>query len=77
MLQLLFAITVDVVTESGRQILIMEIAYADDLVLMGETMEGLRKKFWKWKDAFGSKGFKVSLGKTKVMVSRVCKVDRC
>ena len=27
-----------------------EMLYADDLVLMSETMEGLREKFWKWKD---------------------------
>ena len=32
-------------------------------------MEGLREKFWKWKEAFESKGLKVNLGKTKVVVS--------
>ena len=46
-----------------------EMLYADDLVLMSETMEGLREKFWKWKEAFESKGLKVNLGKTKVVVS--------
>ena len=29
-------------------------------------MEGLREKFWKWKE---SKGLKVNLGKTKPVVS--------
>ena len=43
--------------------------YADDLVLMSETIEGLRNKFLKWKEAFESKGLKVNLRKTKVMVS--------
>ena len=37
----------------------------DDLVLMSETMERLRKKFWKWKEAFESKGLKVNLGRQK------------
>ena len=46
-----------------------EMLYTDDLVLTSETMEGLREKFWKWKEAFESKGLTVSLGKTKVVVS--------
>ena len=36
---------------------------------MSETIEGLRHKFFKWKEAFESKGLKVILGKTKVMDS--------
>ena len=46
-------------------------------------MEGLREKFWKWKEAFESKGLKVNLRKTKVVVSgaegevSVSKVDPC
>ena len=32
-------------------------------------MEALRNKFMKWKEVFESKGLKVNLGKTKVMVS--------
>ena len=43
--------------------------YADDLVLTSEIMEGLREKLWKWKEAFESKGLKVNLGKTKMVVS--------
>ena len=46
-----------------------EMLYADDLVLTSETMEGLREKFWKWKETFQNKGLKVNLGKTKVVVS--------
>ena len=72
-----------VVTESVRNGLMSELLYADDLVLMSETMEGLREKFWKWKKAFESKRLKVNLGKTKVVVSgeegevSVSKVDPC
>ena len=62
---LLFAIMVDLITESVRNGLMSEMLYADDLVLTSETMEGLRETFWKWEEAFESKGLKVNLGKTK------------
>ena len=60
---------VDVIIESVRNGLMSMMLYADDLVLTSETMEGLREKFWKWKRAFESKGLRVNLGKTKVVVS--------
>ena len=66
---MVFAIVVDVVTERAREGLMYEMLYADVLVLVSETMEGLREKFWKWKEAFESKGLKVNLGKTKVVMS--------
>ena len=66
---LVFVIVVDVVMENVRNALMSEMLYADDLVLMSESMEGLREKFWKWKEAFESKGLKVNLRKTKVVVS--------
>ena len=34
-----------------------ELQYADDLVLMSETMEDSRERFWNWKDALECKGF--------------------
>jgi len=43
--------------------------YVGDLVLTSELVEGLREKFWKWKEAFESKGLKVNLWKTKVVLS--------
>ena len=43
---LLFAIVVDVITENARRNVVNELMYADDLVLMSETMEDLKKKFW-------------------------------
>ena len=82
-LPLLFAIVVDVITESVRNGLISEMLYVDDLVLTSESMEGLREKFWKWREAVESKGLKVNVGKTKVVVSgaegevTVSKVDPC
>ena len=71
------------VTENVRNGLMSEMLYVGDLVLMSEMIEGLRKKFWKWKEAFESKELKVNLGKTKVIVSgaegevSVSKVDPC
>ena len=52
-----------------------ELLYADGLVLMSETIAGLRNKFLKWKDAFESKGLKLSIGKTKVMISGSITMD--
>ena len=58
----------DVISEKAREGLINEILYADDLVLMSESIENFKEKFLKWKEAFESK-LKVNLKKTKVMVS--------
>ena len=53
------------------------------MVLTSEMIEGLREKFRKWKKEFKSKGLKVNLGKTKVVVHgaegevAVSKIDHC
>ena len=64
----LIAVVVDFVTEFVRGGALSELLYADDLVLMSETIEGLWDKFRKWKEASVSKGLKVNLGKIKVMI---------
>ena len=64
-----FAVVVDVVTEFTRKDALSELLHTNDLVLMSETIKGLRNTSTKWKEAFWSKGYKVNLGKTKVMVS--------
>ena len=61
-------VVVDVVTENAREGLMKEVSYADDLVLMSETMEDLKKRFPKWRSALESKGLKINLEKTKAMV---------
>ena len=63
---LLFAIVVDVITESARRGVVNELLYADDLVIMSED---LKERFWNCKDALESKGLKVNTRKTKLMVS--------
>ena len=65
---LLFAIAVDVISENAREGLMNEILSEDDFVIITENMENL-KKFFKWQEAFESKGLKANLKKTKVMVS--------
>ena len=52
---LLFAMVIDEVTENARKGWMKQILYADDLVLMGETMEELRENFDEWREAFESK----------------------
>ena len=80
---LLFVTVIDEVTENARKVWMKQILYADDLVLMGETIEGLRENFDEWREAFESKGMRVNLEKTKLMVSGMeeeafdSKVDPC
>ena len=64
----LCTVVVDVI-EFTREGALIELLYVDDLVLMSETIEGLRNKFLKWKESFESNCLKVNLGKTKVVVS--------
>ena len=46
-----------------------ELLYADDLVLIAESMDELIEKFTRWKEGMESKGLRVNILKTKVMVS--------
>ena len=55
------------ITKNVRRGVVNELLHADDLVLMSEDMEDLKKR--NWKDALESKGLKVNTRKTKVMVS--------
>ena len=51
----LFAVEIDVVTEFARESVLSELLYGNDLVLMSEIIEGLRKEFFEWKEAFERK----------------------
>ena len=44
----LFATVVDVITQNARIGVVNELSYADDLILMSETMQDLKKRFWNW-----------------------------
>ena len=66
---LIFAIVVDVATEHARKGLLNKILYADDLVLMSESLEDLWGRFQRGRRALEGKELKVNVGKTKMMVS--------
>ena len=66
---LIFAIAVNAVTEQARKGLLNEILYANDLMLMSEILDDLRDRFQRWRGALESKGMKVNIRKTKMMVS--------
>ena len=63
-----FAVVVDIVSEFSREDEMSELLYTDDIVLMSETIKGLRNLFLKWMEAFVSKVFKIGLMNTKLMV---------
>ena len=71
---LLFAIVVNVVTNEIKEGMLQEILHADDIVLIAESMAELQKNFYGWNSALESKGLKVNLMKTKVMVSKIGQV---
>ena len=52
-----------------RYALPWELLYADDLAVIVETEEDLIKKLNEWKDNVESKGMRVNMNKTKIMIS--------
>ena len=65
------AIVVDVVTNEKKEGMLQEILYADDMVLIAESMADLQETFYGWIGALESICVKVNLMKTKVMVSKI------
>jgi len=52
-----------------RVALTWELLYADDLIVIAETEDDLIKGLNKWKDDVENRGMRVSMNKTKVMIS--------
>ena len=48
-----------------------ELLYVDDLVIIAETKDELRMKLIKWKTNLETKGLRVNMKKTKIMISGV------
>ena len=65
---LLFITVMDVLSEGVRQGLLFELLYADDLVIMAESMQELERMYTEWKKSMESKGLRVNVGKTKIMI---------
>jgi hypothetical protein len=66
---LLFVSVMEVLVREVREGLPWEVLYADDLVLVAESMESLKQKVIAWRNCMEAKGLKMNVGKTKVMVS--------
>ena len=55
-------VVMEEVAKKGRALM-----FANDLVLICETMEEARQRFVAWRNTLESKGLKVNISKTKVM----------
>ena len=64
---LLFIIVLEALSREFRGGLPMELLYADDLVLLADTMEDLIEKVKRWRVGMEEKGLRINLDKTKVM----------
>ena len=80
---LLFIVVMDVLTEDVRNGSLMELLYADDLFLCGESLNEVMDRYGRWKHAVEGKGLRVIVDKTKGMQllfwkeSSVLKVGPC
>ena len=66
---LLLLIVMEAISREFRVALPWELLYADDLAVIAETEEELIKRLNEWNDNVESKGMRVSMNKTKVMIS--------
>ena len=66
---LLFIIVLEALSQEFRTGCPWELLYADDLVLAADSLEGLQRKLSVWKAGMESKGLRVNMKKTKVMIS--------
>ena len=57
----------DVLTEDARYGLFMELLYADDLVLCGESLNEVIDKYGRWKNGVDGKGLRVNVNKMEGM----------
>ena len=68
---LLFIMILEALSREFRVGLPWELLYADDLVLVAESMEELEERFQGWKNGMESKGLCVNMNKTKIMISGI------
>ena len=62
-----FIMVMDVLTEDARYGLFMELLYADDLVLCGESLNEVIDKYRRWKNGVDGKGLRVNVNKMEGM----------
>ena len=61
----LFIIIMDVLIEGVRDGSLIELLYADDLVLCGESLNEVMGKYSRWKNGVERKGLRVNVNETK------------
>jgi len=66
---LLFVIVMEAISREFRVAFHWELSYADDLLVIAETEEGLIKRLNEWKNNVENRGMRVNMNKTKVMIS--------
>ena len=66
---LLFVIVMEAISREFRVAVPWELLYTNDLAVIAETEEELIKRLNEWKDNVESKGMRVNMNKTKVMIS--------
>ena len=65
---LLFIIVLEALSREFHTGCPWELLYADDLVLIADTIDELLSKLGSWKTNLGAKGLRVNMGKSKIMV---------
>ena len=66
---LLFIIVLEALSRSFKSGCPYELLYADDLVIIASTKEELLLRLKQWKNGMESKGLRVNMKKTKIMIS--------
>ena len=64
----IFTIVLEALSREFRTSCPWEFLYADDLVLIAETLDLLMEKLKLWKDNMENKGLRVNMGETKAMI---------
>ena len=65
---LLFIIVLEALSQEFRSGVPWEDLYADDLVIIAESLEECVRRLLTWKEAMEKKGLRVNAGKTKIMI---------
>ena len=65
---MLFIIELEVLSHEFRAGVPWEDLYADDLVIIADSLEECVRRLLKWKETMEKKGLRVNAGKTKVMI---------
>jgi hypothetical protein len=64
----LFALVIDEVTRDIQRDIPWCMLFADDVVLVDESREGVNRKLELWRQALESKGFRISRTKTEYII---------